>query len=305
MKKHTARPAFVFAVTLLLAALLVGCGSKTVSEDQILRDLRESGELQNCFCSQYVPDLPFEVTDCEIRKERHGKDTVICDVRMSNEYFDVTLDAELDYRRSGGSRVLDGVSYSVADVCARKAPEPSFLESTIRDCTSEEFSCSTPYRVIYFDNDHQSLAIFGTELSGDKNALVHCCHEAPDGAEYYGDYKMSLELDGWQFPAMYYNGHKTVMYMEMTDSTQDYSKAIGTFYDPWENGYLTVSSIENGVVTYSLHSDSQILKNNEFEQGDNLTAPFDSKFGAFQEIIYMPREDEWVFGGVTFERAAK
>jgi len=107
---------------------------------------------------------------------------------------------------------------------------------------------------------------------------------------------------GWRFPALYYNGNNYVMYMEMTDSTQDYTKAVGEFYDPWSGGTLVIESIENDIVTYSLHCDDNIIVNNGFQQGDNLTAVFDGDYGAFLEIIYMPKDDVWTFGAVTFER---
>lgn len=311
MKKHITQGFFLITLTLLFAMLLTGCGLKNVSEKQILSDLRENNEIQSCFYSEYVPFSLLEVQDCEVSREQFNKDdkedVIFCNVTATNEYFRATLETKLLYNYyDKGGWILDEMSYSLSDICALKAPDSTYVESTIKACTSEEFSCNTPYRIIYFDNNNRSLPISGTELSEDgKSAFVHCCHETPDGTKYYGDYSMILELDGWKFPDMYFNGHQDVMFMEMTDSTQDFSKAVGEFYDPWDNGYLTITSIKNDVVTYSLHSDSDILKNRGFEQGDNLTAPFDSKFGAFLEILYMPREDEWVFGAVSFERVTR
>lgn len=308
MKKRIVRDVLLISLSLLVAMLLSACGAKNVSEKQILSDLRADSDIQNCFESEYVPFSQFEVEECEILSEYFREEfdalSVYCNVTASNEYFRAVLETELSYDHSDkGDWILDDISFHMSDIRGIKAPDPSYVEGIIRACTVDHFSCSTPYRIIYFDNDNQSLSISGTSLSEDgKSAFVHCCHETTDGVKYYGDYYMSLDRDGWQFPDIYFNGYHDTMFMEMTDSTQDYSKGIGEFCDSWNNGYLTVSSIKDDVVTYSLHSESEILGKCGFEQGDNLTAPFDSKFGAFLEIIYMPEQEEWVFGGVTFER---
>lgn len=156
----------------------------------------------------------------------------------------------------------------------------------------------------YLESSNNDLQVFDISVNEDgQSAQVNCCYES-DGVHYYGYYTIYHSESGWYFA----EEDMESFYMTLTETDFDYSaRAIGEFYSSYKDTYtsLVIHKIENGTITYSLESNDSIILNRGFQQGENLTAEFNSLTGEFVEFHYDTEADSWGFGAVEVVRKSE
>ena len=306
----------LICLTLTMVCSLSGCGKKGVESEKLEEDLNICNEVQDCFTSEYAGSARYQISECVITENELDEDkvenTIYCNVMAENGYFQVFLDVKATYHYyDKNGWVLDEVSCDLDDVKALTGPNAEQVKPIIEDFindrrgfsygipyTSDSGSSGTKYYYLYSTNN--DFSVVDTKLNENgKSAKINCCYES-DGTKYYGYYEMLFDKTGWHFA----EEDSSDQHMILTESDFNYStSAIGTFYDSYdEDTTLVIHKIENNTITYSLHSTDSILLNNDFKQGDNLTADFNSKTGEFVGFHYDTEEDVWEFGAVELER---
>lgn len=153
----------------------------------------------------------------------------------------------------------------------------------------------------YLRSTNSNFRVLDISVNEDKeSARVNCCYES-DGVNYFGYYEIKHNETGWFFA----EENLDPFFMTLVESDFNYSaRATGEFYSSYNEKYtsLVIHSIENGIITYSLESNDNILVNNNFQQGENLTADFNSLTGEFLGFHYDTEADSWEFGAVEVVR---
>lgn len=220
-----------------------------------------------------------------------------CDAKI-NYYIDRT-----DANNTNDGRADGNMAKQAPDVNQIQAEIERILnsENSFRYGIVEEDEGSRGVSYYYLrsaDNDFRVLDISVNEDNA--SARVNCCYES-DGVNYYGYYEIYCNETGWFFAEEDLN----TFFMTLVENDFDYStRAIGEFYSSYKETYtsLVIHSIENGIITYSLESNDSILVNFNFQQGENLTADFNSLTGEFVGFHYDTEADTWEFGAVEVER---
>lgn len=306
----------LICLTLTMVCSLSGCGKKGVEIEKLKEDLNLCNEVQDCFTSEYAGSSRYQIAECVITENDLDEDkvenTIYCNVTAENSYFQVFLDVKATYHYyDKNGWVLDEVSCDLDDVKALAGPNAEQVKPIIEDFISDRrgFSYGIPYtsdsggsgtKYYYLYSTNNDFSVIDTKLNENgKSAKINCCYES-DGTKYYGYYEMLFDKTGWHFADEDSSNH----HMILTESDFNYStRAIGTFYDSYdEETTLVVHKIENDIITYSLQTVDSILLNNDFKQGENLTAEFNSKTGEFVGFHYDTEEDIWEFGAVELER---
>jgi len=234
------------------------------------------------------------------------------------EYQGVTInrtwhnncDAKINYY-IGSTSVNDTNVESTDSNKAAQAPDIDQIQSEIeRILNSDDSFCYgiveagdgwRSVRSYYLESSNNDFQVLDISVNEDgQSAQVNCCYES-DGIHYYGYYTIYYSETGWYFS----DEDMEHFYMALTESDFDYStRAIGEFYSSYKDEYtsLVIHKIENGIITYSLDSNNSIIINRDFQQGENLTADFNSLTGEFVGFHYDTEADTWGFGAVEVER---
>lgn len=329
----TIRNLLVLSACIILL-LLSGCRTTGISMSQMKEDVISHDVIQHCYHSDYTYESPYYMVDLSIVKEQNNSESkeiiTYSDAKIKNDFFEIELSIQTVYNYyDKGGWVLDELSIEeINNVTPVRGPledlTSSFILNFEDDNVMHSYFLDDPETEIWlFDFDESgTYSIQETILRDDHSSAEIRAQYNSVVATFYGYFVFDFFPEtGWtcEEPKLCIEEWKT-----------DFSAALGDFvaidniytqsdYFSEPDLSLSIISINDNIITYSIHGDSNTMPGN-YKTGDNLTAEckisreygLSFKFGEFELPItgdtyamwfsYEPENDIWTYSPYEFAR---
>ncbi len=296
----------VLSVILVLLTLPACSTNIGVTITQQKEDIIKCEEIQNCYCSDFIPDDEYELKSYNTIKEQINEENkehiIYSNVEIRNQYFDITLSVKQEYSfyDKGGWILENCVVESVNEVTPINAPNKELVQEYIEEeiIIKYDFYDSV---VCDYDNADYTLKygdiIFGELQFDEMNTAKQLITYKSDVMNASGYYSFAFTETGW---SIVNNEDDDLIKMKIESYTADYSQAYGSFVldcawaplDPTHyTGELKVINIDNGYATYDLEFYLAREANLGITEGEGLIDEFNDFTGEIVIGKYLSGED--------------